>query len=281
MSKSEKLGSETKYTKPFLKWAGGKFRILDKILSEIPNGKRYVEPFAGSAAVYLNTDFEKALVCDINKDLIDLYISLQEDKIEYLKYCKSFFSEKNNTKEQFLFFRDLYNTSNDCKERGALLLYLNRHSFNGLIRYNAKGKYNVPFGKYKLPYFPEKELLSFIKKTEKTETVFRCCDFRETFSLLQINDVVYCDPPYIPLSTTSNFTAYSGNYFLEKEQVELSKLALAAYNNGIPVILSNHDTCLTRKLYQKAHIIDFQVQRFISCNGDARVKAPEILAAFR
>jgi DNA adenine methylase len=267
--------------KPFLKWAGGKYRIIDKILSELPARPRFVEPFAGSCAVYLNAKAESALVCDINADLIYLYQHIQHEGEEFILYCKSFFTPYNNTKDRYLELREEFNNSHAPHKRGALLLYLNRHSFNGLIRYNSKGGFNVPFGKYKAPYFPLKELYDFYAKTQQTVTVFECCDFRAVFSRLEKNDVVYCDPPYVPLSETASFTTYAGNEFSIKDQQDLAALSEAAYRRGIPVILSNHDTDITRNLYAAAEVKLFNVQRFISCNGDNRTAAPELLAVYR
>jgi DNA adenine methylase len=173
------------------------------------------------------------------------------------------------------------NSSNDAKERAAILLYVNRHSFNGLIRYNSRGEFNVPFGKYAKPYFPFQELISFYKQTQSTETKFIATDFRSIFACLEPGDVVYCDPPYVPLSQTSKFTAYSGNIFQKQDQRDLALLAQNAWKKDIYIVLSNHDTEITRKLYSSAILKYFTVQRFISCDGDKREKVPELLAIYR
>ncbi len=269
------------HRKPFLKWAGGKYRVLDKILRELPVGSQFVEPFAGSCAVYLNIEAKTALICDVNADLICLYQHIQREGKEFISYCQEFFAPSNNTKEKYIEIRNEFNICKDTRKRGALLLYLNRHSFNGLIRYNLTGEFNVPFGKYKEPYFPLKELTEFYKKTQEVETCFLCCDFRNTFDKLENGDVIYCDPPYIPLSATSNFTNYAGSDFSIKDQRDLAELSKAAHNKNIAVILSNHDTDITRNLYADAEIKSFNVQRFISCNGDNRALIPEILAIYR
>ena len=280
-SRNDLLRKAVVSVKPFLKWAGGKFRILDKILAEIPKGSRFVEPFAGSCAVYLNITAEKALVCDINGDLISLYKNIRDEGEFFIQYCRSFFVNENNSKEKYLYLRDIFNNTSDQREKGAILLYLNRHSFNGLVRYNSKGKFNVPFGKYVSPYFPLEELRAFYKKTQMTETDFVCSDFRATFKTLKYGDVVYCDPPYVPLSTTASFTTYAGNIFNAKDQEDLARLSEASYKKGISVVLSNHDTEETRFLYASAKVKNFDVQRFISCNGNGRGTAPELLATFK
>jgi DNA adenine methylase len=268
--------------KPFLKWAGGKHRIADIILAALPPGKRFVEPFAGSATLYLNAPFKQALVSDSNGDLIALYRCIEAEGSPFIEYCRSFFSGENNCKERFYEMREQFNRSNDSRERAALLLYLNRHAFNGLVRYNSSGGFNVPFGRYKRPYFPLAELSAFHVKTGETKTRFIAEDFRTVFDdKLKPGDVVYCDPPYAPLSATANFTAYAGTSFGLEDQGDLAARALKASKRGIPVIISNHDTEFTRALYSGAEIMRFDVRRSISCNGSKRGAAPELLAIYR
>jgi len=266
--------------KPFLKWAGGKHRIANIILAELPPGKRFVEPFAGSATLYLNAPFKQALVSDRNRDLIALYRCIQTEGASFIDHCRSFFSGENNCKERFYELREQFNRSNDLRERAALLLYLNRHAFNGLVRYNSGGEFNVPFGRYKRPYFPLTELSAFHAKTRETKTRFIAEDFRAVFAKLKPGDVVYCDPPYVPLSATANFTAYVGTSFGPEDQKDLAALALKASRQDIPVIISNHDTEFTRTLYFGARIMGFAVHRSISCNGSKRGAAPELLAIY-
>jgi DNA adenine methylase len=268
------------YTKPFLKWAGGKYRILDRILQELPTGARFVEPFAGSCAVYLNVNFSVALVCDLNSDLINLYRHIQQEGENFIQYCATFFTPENNTRPGYMALRDRFNASCEARERAAMLLYVNRHAFNGLIRYNSKGGFNVPFGKYKKTYFPLTELRAFYRKMRSTATEFMAADFRSVFTRLKPGDVVYCDPPYVPLSQTASFTAYAGNAFQGQDQNDLATCAKEAWQKGIHVVLSNHDTEITRELYSSAVLKRFAVQRFISCDGDNRGVAPELLAVY-
>ena len=267
--------------KPFLKWAGGKYRLVERILAELPEGRRLVEPFAGSAAVYLNSPFTQALVCDANKDLIGLYAALQREGEAFINCCAAFFTPENNTRGHYLDLRARFNAIDDARLRGALFLYLNRHAYNGLVRYNTKGGFNVPFGRYKKPYFPLKELKAFCRKTQTTKTVFAAMDFRDVFAALRPGDVVYCDPPYVPLSPTASFTAYAGTIFGEKDQKDLAVCAANARERGIPVIISNHDTEVTRGLYASAESRYFTVRRSISRNGAARGVVPEVLAVYR
>lgn len=276
-----------KGSKPFLKWAGGKYRLVQRIAPLLPPGKRLVEPFAGSAAVWLNSSFESALICDLNADLIALYRCLQREREAFIDFCRDFFTPQTNTRTAFDAFRHEFNAATvpdgdpDAlpPRKAALFLYLNRHGFNGLIRYNSKGGFNVPFGRHARPYFPLREMRAFVQKTRECATEFQTLDFRACFERIRPGDVLYCDPPYLPHSATANFTAYSGA-FGRAEHAELALLAAQAARRGIPVLLSNHDNAASRSLYADARLEAFSVQRYISCKGKERRAVPELLAFF-
>lgn len=268
------------YCKPFLKWAGGKYRLLQHILPVLPAGERLVEPFAGAGSVFLNADYPAFLVGDANADVIALFRHVQDEGEDYMCYCRQFFTQEQNTAASFYHLRERFNASTDPAERGALLLYLNRHSFNGLIRYNAKGLYNAPFGRHVAPYFPHAELRHAHARCKHRSVTFMAQDFQDTFDLLRKGDVVYADPPYAPLSATASFTAYTDCCFTETHQQALAQRAIQAWQQGYPVLLSNHDTPFTRQLYDEARLYSLFVRRTISCNGHQRGKAPELLALY-
>lgn len=264
--------------RPFLKWAGNKYRIMHEIEQMLPTGQRLVEPFVGSAAVFLNTAFDNYLLCDDNRDLIDLYSQLKRRGKKFIPECELFFQAKYNNEKQYYKFRQRFNTIDDREERAALFLYLNRHGYNGLCRYNSKGGFNVPFGRYKRPYFPAKELELFREKSK--QAYFKHLPFEKTFNQLETGDVVYCDPPYLPLSESANFTNYSAGGFSMTEQRNLVNLAVQHSQQGIAVLISNHHTEFTDKYYKTKHKTYFNVQRYISRDGKNRNKAGEILALF-
>ena len=264
--------------KPFLKWAGNKYKIVARIKAILPDGQRLVEPFAGSAALFLNSDYPSYLLSDTNADLINLYHHLQTEGDTFITYCRPFFTPENNQREQFYKFRNEFNMTEDGRLKSALFLYLNKHGYNGLCRYNSKGGFNVPFGRYKRPYFPEAEMRHFQQKAQ--HATFQQANFATVMAACQPGDVVYCDPPYVPLSRTANFTSYSANGFSWAEQIELVHQAEQLAQRGIPVIISNHDTVAVRQAYKQAQIEAFEVRRFISCNGRKRNKAAELLALF-
>lgn len=265
--------------KPFLKWAGNKYRIIDKICGRLPAGKRLIEPFAGSGAVFLNTEFASNMVNDLNIDLIDVYRSLQSDGPSFVDRCKQLFVQEYNTSTAYYRLREEFNASTDWQRKAVLFVYLNRHGYNGLCRYNHEGGFNVPFGRYKKPYFPFAEMMLFYHKSQSA--TFSSEDFETVLAGAQPGDVIYCDPPYVPLSATANFTSYSAGGFGREEQLRLVQVAEDLSARGIAVLVSNHLNEWTLNAYANAEITFFDVQRFISCDGANRAKATELLALFQ
>lgn len=265
--------------KPFLKWAGGKLRLVERIKAVLPPGKRLLEPFVGSGALFLNTTYDAYVLADANGDLIHLYQQLQQGGQDFIDHCSTFFTPANNAETTFYDLRRQFNHTSDPLEKAALFVYLNKHCYNGLCRYNSRGEFNVPFGRYRQPYFPAIEMAAFQRKAQAATFVVQ--DFVTTMTNAQAGDLVYCDPPYAPLSATANFTSYSTATFGTAEQQKLAAMAEALRQRGIPVIISNHDTPFTRTLYATADEQQyFGVQRHISCDGANRNKADELLAIY-
>lgn len=265
--------------RPFLKWAGNKFRIIERVRTALPQGTRLLEPFAGSGAVFLNTDFPRYVLTDTNADLIALYQTVKREGQTFIDYCRQFFTPEHNCPERYYALREAFNATDDPRFKSALFVYLNRHGYNGLCRYNAGGGFNVPFGRYVRPYFPAAEMLAFHRKAKRAS--FRPRDFVQVFDEARPGDVIYCDPPYAPLSASANFTSYSAGGFTLEQQLQLADAAVAAAARGVPVLISNHNTPFTRRAYASATKLSrFVVQRYISCNGARRGNANELLALF-
>ncbi len=264
-------------TRPFLKWAGGKYKLIDKLSPHL-TGRKLIEPFVGSGAVFLNHQFERYLLGDINPDLINLYQCLKKEKQQFIKYLKTFFKPELNDQTEYLALRQEFNLRAEGRRRAALFVYLNRHGFNGLCRYNKSGGFNVPFGRHTKPYFPEKEMLYFIQRAKNAQ--FVCGDFVSLMNRSRRGDVVYCDPPYVPLSPTASFTSYAAQGFSYDQQIELAYRAKHLADRGVKVVISNHDNAITRKIYEDAVIESFPVRRFISCDGSNRGNAKELLAIY-
>ncbi|AMA64879.1 DNA adenine methylase [Candidatus Arsenophonus lipoptenae] len=268
-----------KKKRAFLKWAGGKFFMIEEIKKYLPEANCLVEPFVGAGSIFLNTNYNNYILADINNDLINLYNTVKYYNDSFILHARKLFNNKFNTAEQYYRLRTEFNLSSNSKRRSILFLYLNRHCYNGLCRYNAKGEFNVPFGCHKNPYFPENELYAFAEKAQKA--IFICQHYKKTLLSVNNNSVVYCDPPYTPLSNTAKFMEYSKDRFGKQEQYILAKIAyLLSSTRGIPVLISNHDTPYTRKWYHNAKLNPVKSRRLISCNSLTRKKVNEILAFY-
>lgn len=264
----------------FLKWAGGKYGLSDVIAKMLPKSDRLVEPFVGAGSIFLNSNYSQYWLNDINQDLINLYQLLKDNPASFIADARKLFVSETNNAERYYALRQEFNGSNDIYLRSLIFLYLNRHGYNGLCRYNKSGGFNVPFGKYKKPYFPEQELNAFAEKAQ--QAIFTCLSYRDVFAKVGSGDTVYCDPPYVPLSKTASFTSYAGNSFGLDEQADLANAAEdTTKDKKVRVLISNHDTIWTRKIYQHAEKIKaIKVARTISQKGANRKKVGEILALY-
>ena len=255
----------------FLKWAGGKSSVFSIISQHFDkNADVFVEPFCGSGVVWLNTDFPKYIVADLNADLMNTFSVLKQQKVKFINYCEKFFINGND-KTTYYSLRNKFNSTTDKTEKAALFVYLNRHCFNGLCRYNASGEFNVPMGQYSSVYFPRNEMEFFVKKAQKAD--FYCCDFEKIFDKVKnLNYTMYCDPPYIPSSDTSNFTAYVKNGF---NYTDHQKLYGRISNADKRIVVSN--SFPAKKLYAGLSIIEVENNRNIGASKGSRKKVKEIV----
>ncbi|MBF1994921.1 adenine-specific DNA-methyltransferase [Serratia symbiotica] len=268
-----------KKNRAFLKWAGGKYPLVDEIRRHLPAGDCLIEPFVGAGSVFLNTEYDAYILADINSDLINLYNIVKLCTDDFVRDVRILFTNEFNNSDQFYLLRKEFNASIDAYRRALLFLYLNRHCYNGLCRYNLRGEFNVPFGRYKKPYFPEEELYWFAEKSRNA--TFVCEHYRTTMAKAIRGTVVYCDPPYAPLSATANFTAYHTNNFSIIDQQDLARMAhQLSIESQVPVLISNHDTELTRDWYQQASLYVVKARRTISRNAFGRGKVNELLALY-
>lgn len=273
-----------------LKWAGNKYKLLQHILPHIGSPKRYCEPFGGSLSVALNVYAKEYILNDINKDLYYLYTHITHPFIDEVR---DLFTPENNTRERYNQLKAEFNETTDPRQRAILFLYLNKHGFNGLSRYNSKGEFNVPYGKesknkdtgvtrIQQSSFPEKELLNFFRFTYTSNVKFynESFDYPGLYESLESGDVVYFDPPYVPLTSTSNFTQYTKEDFTYEKHIKLVELAKFLSSKGIRIIISNSDTDVTRDFYKEAEIITIQAQRNISAKSSSRGKVNELIAIY-
>lgn len=269
-----------RWQRPFLKWAGGKYSSLPELERLIPAGKRLIEPFVGGGSVFLNSDkHERFLLADINADLINLYQMLAVVPDSVIAEAMKAFRHLNDV-ENYTVIREAFNAQKlNATERAAAFLYLNRHCFNGLMRYNLDGFFNVGWGKYKAPYFPEKELMAFRKKS--SACVFMNAGFERTLRLAGDGDVVYCDPPYEPMPGAAGFTSYASGGFSWDSQVALAESCVAAHQRGAKVFISNSTVPRVIELYEQHGFTLHRVnaRRSISSKGSTRETANDIVAS--
>ncbi|HEY2454104.1 MAG TPA: Dam family site-specific DNA-(adenine-N6)-methyltransferase [Scandinavium sp.] len=237
------------WQRPFLKWAGGKYALLPELYQLLPAGKRLIEPFVGAGSVFLNSDKHASfLLADVNPDLINLYQMLAVAP-ECVTISARHMFDTLNSKNDYADIRSKFNAQTlDSIERAAAFLFINRHCFNGLTRYNQAHQFNVGWGKYPAPYFPEREIKAFTSVAENC--VFMNADYRRTLALAGEGDVVYCDPPYEPLPGSAGFTNYAAGGFNWDDQVLLAKCCAAAASRGASVVISNSTAPRLLELYE-------------------------------
>ncbi len=257
-----------------LKWAGNKTAIMSELKKHLLDGPRLVEPFAGSCAVMMATDYPYYLIADINPDLINLYQVIKEDVNSFIHLVERIFS-KFTTEEDYYKCRQFFNTVPlEPIEKAAYFLFLNRHCYRGLCRYNQRGLFNVPYGNYKKPYLPVDEIRAFAEKAVRA--TFICASYDETLAMLQAGDVVYCDPPY-----DGTFSGYHTAGFSDDDQYDLASILVRRSSEGHPIIVSNSDTRLIRSFYRKFTLHRISTKRSIGVAAGEGKKADELIAVLK
>ncbi|HFO0524787.1 TPA: DNA adenine methylase [Staphylococcus aureus] len=268
--------------KPFTKWTGGKRQLLPELKHLTPqNFNEYYEPFVGGGAFLFDLKPNVAFINDANEDLINAYRVIRdnvEELIDLLEVHKI-----NNTKEYYYKIRNLDRSDNFNKmsavEKAARILYMLRVNFNGLYRVNSKGQFNTPYGRYSNPKIVDRENLLNISEYLKQDITITSGDFYNCVQGAKANDFVYFDPPYIPISTSSNFTSYTANKFDLKEQERLRDTFIELDNRGVYVMLSNSNSDIIYELYNdyKDNIKTVDANRMINSNSKGRGKIKEVI----
>tara|TARA_B100001741_G_scaffold310784_1_gene310693 strand:- start:323 stop:1192 length:870 start_codon:yes stop_codon:yes gene_type:complete len=277
--------------KPFLKWVGGKTKLLSEIEKNLPKELKkrkfiYAEPFLGGGAVFFHLvqklNIEKAYLNDLNNKLIDTYKHVRDkapELIQKLKKLETDYYGSNDKKTFFLEQRESFNASKKSLQKSALFIFLNKTGFNGMYRENTKGEYNIPFGQMKDPVICNKDLLENISKLLKDkEVIFSSKSFEEV--LADDKKVFYyLDPPYRPISKTASFTDYTKSNFDDKTQLSLKEYCDKIDKLGCFFLQSNSysDEGFFNNLYQNRKINNLEVTRTISADGKKRKKVNEIL----
>lgn len=268
--------------KPFVKWAGGKRQIVDKLLMYAPDEfNTYYEPFVGGGALLFELSPKKAVINDSNKELINVYSVLRNEE-KFKKMCSILNTyEKNNSEEFYYELRNKdrnkssFDRLSDYKRAGRTI-YLNKACFNGLYRVNSKNEFNVPFGKKtKVNTYDIGNLITVSNYLTMNDIKILNVDFEDSVKDAQKGDFIYFDPPYD--SETSIFNSYTEDGFGKEEQRRLAKVYKELSNKGCYVMLSNNNTTLIKELYKDFNIHIIEAKRSINSNGKKRGKVEEVI----
>ena len=269
--------------KPFVKWVGGKRQLIAQFREKqflLPSQfnqttNTYYEPFVGGGAVFFEVLPERAVLSDMNAELVTTYNVIKSDVEKLIRSLKEHIHEK----DYFLELRAKDISKLSSIEVASRFIYLNRTGFNGLYRVNKSGQFNVPFGSYKSPVICDEDNLRAVSKTLKNVNILHQ-DYKHVLKTAQSGDFIYFDPPYFPVSKTASFTSYTAGSFLEKEQIELRDTFVELHKRGCFVMLSNSDTPFINELYADisgATIHKVSAGRAINSKGSGRGKITELV----
>lgn len=265
---------------PFIKWVGGKGRLLPILEPMLPPGvarMRHVEPFVGGGALFFHRAPSRALLCDVNPSLVDTYLAIRDDVDSVIAALGSFAS-RHAAGSEYYAVRERYNREKSANraERAAMFVYLNKTCFNGLHRVNRRGEFNVPEGRYTNPrILDEPGLRSASAALAKAD--IRCQGFEGLVENARPGDFVYFDPPYAPASETANFTSYAEEGFSHADQTRLRDVYRALDRRGCKLMLSNNDVPSIRELYADFRIDVIKAPRAINCRADKRGPVDEVV----
>ncbi len=272
--------AKNKLVLPVVKWVGGKRQLLDDITPLLPKRiTTYCEPFLGGGAVLFSIQPSKAIVNDLNVDLITVYEVIRDDVEALIKSLQ----KHENTSEYFYDIRDMDRNKTRYQalskiEKASRLIYLNKTCFNGLFRVNSSGEFNSPFGYYKNPNIVNEPVLRAVSKYFNASNItFFSEDFSETLRRVGKGGFVYLDPPYDPVSDTASFTGYNKGGFDRNEQIRLKNCCDDLTRRGIKFLLSNSATDFIKELYHEYNITTVMAKRAINADASKRGSIEEVL----
>jgi len=267
---------------PFVKWVGGKGRLLGQLMPLLPRGverMRHVEPFMGGGAMFFARRPERALLCDVNPELVSTY-TMVRDRVEDVIAELDAHARRHHAGDEATYYyevRERYNAGGgDPAARAAMFIYLNKTCFNGLHRVNRKGEFNVPAGRYVNPRILDEEGLR-AASAELRQAEVRCAGFESLLASARPGDFVYFDPPYEPVSRTANFTSYAQEGFTQDDQTCLRDVFNELTRRGARCMLSNSDVPFIRELYRDHRIDTVAAPRAVSCDAQKRGLVSEVV----
>ncbi|MBN3881621.1 MAG: DNA adenine methylase [Nostoc sp.] len=253
--------------RPFLKWAGGKSRLIQQYIPYFPKSyKNYYEPFLGGGAVFFYLQPSAAILTDINAELINTYCCVRDHVEELISLLKE--HKNRHDKDYYYSVRD--NHDGTEIEKAARLIYLNKTCFNGLYRVNSQGKFNVPLGRYENPNICHENLLR-VASEALSHAKIKQADFTEVLNhATSSDDFVFFDPPYHPISGTSYFTAYSQNCFSKKDQELLRDTCAELASRGVKVMVCNSDSEFIKHIYSDINFETSKIKAARSINSNIK-----------
>jgi DNA adenine methylase len=268
-----------------LKWVGGKRRISQQIITFFPpKFGKYYEPFFGGGSVFFKAQPKKSHLTDLNASLINYYIQLRDNTQGLMRQAlalqKTFTSMSTQDERKSFYYevREKFNRDSDKSslKNAVQFLFLNKTSFNGIYRENSKGEFNVPFNNTKKLNLFQPEQLEASSRALQGATM-EIADFREAVSKAKTGDLVYFDPPYVPLSSTASFTDYTKSDFGPESQEALRDLALKLRAKGVFVVLSNSFSPVVKELYGDFQLHQLQINRLVAADKGSRGQISEYL----
>jgi DNA adenine methylase len=264
---------------PFVKWVGGKGRLLSQLRPLLPSGvehMRHVEPFVGGGALFFSRRPGRALLTDINPTLVAAYSAIHDDVEGVITALRGLAGR--HSKETYYRVRERYNQGRrvSASKRAAMFIYLNKTCFNGLHRVNRKGEFNVPVGSYKNPRILNEDGLRAASRALK-DAQLKCAPFDALLENAKPGDFIYFDPPYEPVSQTASFTSYARDGFSQEDQIRLRDVYKALDRRGCKLMLSNSDVSFIRRLYGNFNIDTVAAPRAINCDAKKRGKVSELI----
>lgn len=270
------LVEETVKAEPILKWAGSKRRLLPELLARVPRSfGRYFEPFVGGGAFFFGLAPERAILGDLNGDLVKTYNAVAVDPSAVVRRLQR--HARRHSPEHYYNVRDQWRrrTSWSVARAAGAFIYLNKTCFNGLWRVNRAGHFNCPMGRYDKPAICQPEVLR-AAHVALQRAELRAGDFRTSIADAEPGDFIYLDPPYVPLSATANFTSYSTNGFGFDDHRALADAARRLVARGCHVMVSNSDTAFVRELYKGFRIDRVKCGRSINSDATKRGDVDEL-----
>lgn len=266
---------------PILKWVGGKRQLLDSIEPLIPKCSTFYEPFIGGGAVLFSRQPDKAVINDLNPELINVYLTIKNEPKALIEKLKE---HRDNSSEEYFYsiraldrdkevFENMMNV-----ERAARIIYLNKTCYNGLFRVNSSGEFNSPWGRYKNPNITNETTINALHTYfNKANITIKCGDYREALKGIRKGAFIYFDPPYMPISSSASFTGYTAGGFGEQEQIALKEQCDALNEKGIKFLVSNSSCPFIEELYKDYIVEHVNAKRAINANPQKRGEIKEVL----